>query len=80
MNHVCPVKQNIRVSLASNLQQLLRDIQSLYCEMLLQILNVVPCTTGNIQQLITSRAEILLDESNEALSFGLVIFERVNLV
>jgi hypothetical protein len=30
--------------------------------------------------LITSRAEILLDESNEALSFGLVIFGRVNLV
>jgi hypothetical protein len=74
------MKQDTRVSLASNLQQLLRDIQPLYREMLLQVLDVAPCTTGNVQQLITARIEILPDESNEALSFGLVIFGSVNLV
>jgi hypothetical protein len=44
------------------------------------MLNVMPCAAGDIQQSVPPRAEVLVDNSRDVLSFSLVVFERVDLV
>jgi hypothetical protein len=77
VRHICLVQRDMRVPLASNGKQPFVNIQPFHLELLLEIKEVEPGPTGNIQEPVLWGTTIPMNESGELCQFSTIIFHRL---